>query len=103
MTTPVDPETLKRLQKIPNVGPAISRDLAGLGIARVEDLRGRDPDDLFHELCRQDGVCPDPCMHDVLTAVVAFANGEPSRPWWEFTPARKARTTAIAPPELIDR
>jgi hypothetical protein len=97
MTTAADPEILKRLQTIPNVGPAISRDLAGLGIACVEDLRGRDPDALYHELCRQDGVCPDPCMHDVLTAVVAFANGDPSRPWWEYTPARKARTTPITP------
>lgn len=24
-------------------------------------------------------------------AVVSYANGEPARPWWEFTPQRKAR------------
>ena len=103
MATTFDPETLKRLQTIPNVGPAISRDLAGLGIAHIDDLRGQDPDALYHALCHQHGACPDPCMHDVLSAVVAFANGEPSRPWWEFTPARKARTTPIAPSEMADR
>ncbi len=97
-----DTQTLKRLQRIPNVGPAISRDLLRLGIARIEDLADQDPDTLYHALCHLDGVCPDPCMHDVLTAVVAIANGEPARPWWAFTSARKARSTPIAPSALAD-
>lgn len=98
-----DREALKRLQQIPNVGPAISRDLVRLGISRIDDLVCREPDALYHALCRLDGVCPDPCMHDVLTAVVAIANGEPAQPWWAFTPARKARATPIRPTALANR
>lgn len=93
-----DPNTLKRLQQIPNVGPAISRDLVRLGIFQLDDLAGRDPDALYHALCRLDGARPDPCMHDVLTAIVAIADGEPAQSWWSYTPARKARSTPITPP-----
>ena len=33
----------------------------------------------------------DPCVRDVFAAVVSYAQGDPARPWWEFTPERKAR------------
>ena len=49
---------------------------------------------LYEQLCTVTGVRHDPCMRDVFAAVVAHANGEPARPWWEFTPARKARDAA---------
>lgn len=90
-----DREALKRLKRIPNVGPAIARNLIRLGVTRLEDLGGQSPDALYATLCRLDGACPDPCMHDVLTAVVAIADGEPAQPWWAFTPTRKARTTPL--------
>jgi len=84
-------EAARTLRQIPNVGPAIAGDLIRLGIRRVEDLRGRDPDALYDALCQLDGARHDPCVRDVFAAAVAFANGEPARPWWAFTPARKAR------------
>ena len=83
-----------RLRKIPNVGPRIAADLIKLGILRLEDAAGRDPDALYAALCAADGVRHDPCLRDVFAAVVAHANGEPARPWWAFTPARKARDAA---------
>jgi Pathogenicity locus len=84
-------EIIAELKQIPNVGPAIARDLRRLDIAGLNDLHGRDPDQLYDELCARDGVRHDPCVRDVFAAVVAIANGEPARPWWAFTPARKAR------------
>jgi Pathogenicity locus len=84
-------EIIAELKQIPNVGPATARDLRKLGIATLDDLHGRDPDQLYDELCARDGVRYDPCVRDVFAAVVAIANGEPSRPWWAFTPLRKAR------------
>ena len=30
-------------------------------------------------------------MRDVFAAVVSYAEGGPARPWWEFTPQRKAQ------------
>jgi hypothetical protein len=79
------------LRAIPNVGPVIAGDLIRLGITRLEDMAGRDPDHLYYALCDLDGRRHDPCMRDVFAAVVAYANGEEARPWWTFTPARKAR------------
>ena len=84
-------EAEARLRAIPNVGPAMARDLIKLGIARLDDAAGRDPDELYRRLCALDGVRHDPCVRDVFAAVVAHANGEEARPWWAFTPERKAR------------
>jgi hypothetical protein len=84
-------EAMTGLQEIPNIGPAMARDLVRIDILRLEDLLGKDPDALYHELCVVDGVRHDPCVRDVFAAAVAYANGEPARPWWAFTPERKAR------------
>ena len=85
----------KQLQQMPNVGPATAEDLLRLGISRQDDLVGRDPAELYDALCRIDGVRHDPWVLDVLTAVVAYAEGGPPTPWWEFTPARKNREAAV--------
>jgi len=33
-------------------------------------------------------------VRDVFAAVVSYAEGGPARPWWEFTPERKAQEQA---------
>jgi hypothetical protein len=88
----MDERAIERtLKRIPNVGPAVAKDLIRLGIHAPEQLAGRDGDQLYDELCEQDGVRHDPCMRDVFASAVSFANGEPARPWWTFTPERKER------------
>jgi hypothetical protein len=82
------------LQEIPNVGPAIARKLARLDIASVEDLRGRDGEELFERLCALDARRHDPCLLDTFVAAVDYAGGGPARPWWEFSRERKARAAA---------
>jgi hypothetical protein len=84
-------EAMARLQEIPNVGPSMAEDLLKLGVSRLEDAAGRDPDEMYHELCALDAKEHDPCVRDVFAAVVSHAEGHPARPWWEFTPERKAR------------
>jgi hypothetical protein len=54
----------------------------------------RDPEKLFERLCALDGLRHDPCLLDTFVAAVAYAHGEPARPWWEFSRERKARTMA---------
>ena len=83
-------EVEARLCAIPNVGPATAGDLIRLGLTRLEDMAGRDPEELYTTLCRLDGVRHDPCVRDVFAAVVAYANGEEARPWWAFSAERKA-------------
>jgi len=84
-------EAVARLREIPNVGPKMATILLKLGVARLQDAAGRDPDDMYEKLCALDAKRHDPCVRDVLAAVVSQAEGHPARPWWEFTPERKAR------------
>jgi hypothetical protein len=79
------------LLTIPNVGRAIARKLDRLDIKTVDELRGRDPQELYDRLCLLDGRRHDPCLLDTFVAAVAFADGGPARPWWEFSRERKAR------------
>jgi hypothetical protein len=84
------------LTAIPNVGPAVARKLLALDVRELDDLRGRDPDELFERLCAQDGRRHDPCLLDTFSAAVAYADCGPARPWWEFSRERKARAGAAA-------
>jgi hypothetical protein len=77
------------LEQLPNVGPAIAADLRLLGVARPEDLVGRDPYTLYEELCHVTGQRHDPCLLDVFLAAVRFMGGETARPWWAYTAERK--------------
>jgi hypothetical protein len=84
-------DTASALTAIPNVGPAIARKLRRLDVHGIEDLRGRDPVELFDRLCAMDGHRHDPCLLDTFVAAVAYADGGPARPWWEYSRERKAR------------
>jgi hypothetical protein len=84
-------EAVARLRAIPNVGPKIAAELVKLGVTRLEDAAGRDPDEMYHELRAIDAKRHDPCVRDVFAAVVSYADGGPARPWWEFTPERKVQ------------
>ncbi len=82
---------MTNLTEIPNVGPAVARKLERLDVAALEDLRGRDPQELFERLCALDGRRHDPCLLDTFVAAVDYADGAPARPWWEYSRERKAR------------
>jgi hypothetical protein len=82
------------LEQLPNVGPAIAADLRLLGVARPEQLRGRDPYVLYEELCRVTKQRHDPCLLDTFIAAVRFMEGDPARPWWAYTAGRKKELAA---------
>jgi hypothetical protein len=79
------------LKALPNIGPAVAKMLMRLGVERPADLRGQDPEQLFHRLCDLDGRRHDPCLLDTFVAAVDHANGAPARPWWSYSRARKNR------------
>ena len=91
-----DRVVLRALQTMPNVGPAMAEDLLRLGIRSPEDLIGRDPNEMYDELGRLDGIRHDPCVRDVFAAVVSYAETGQAAPWWHFTPIRKARDRGTA-------
>jgi hypothetical protein len=84
------------LEDLPNIGPAMGRDLRRVGVRAPHELRGRDPYALYDELNRRTGVRHDPCVLDTLIAVVRFADGGPAQPWWAFTAERKRALAARA-------
>ena len=77
------------LEDIPNVGPSIAADLCQLGISTPADLPGRDPNEMYGELCRITGQHHDPCLLDTFIAAVRYMKGEPKTPWWKYTAERK--------------
>ena len=78
------------LADLANVGPATVGDLHLLGITTVAQLRRRDAYRLYDELCRRTKQVHDPCVIDVFLSAIDQSNGGPRRPWWHFTPLRKA-------------
>jgi hypothetical protein len=79
------------LTSIPNVGPRIAADLERLGIHEPDNLRGRDGDQLYDELCGSDGIRHDICVRDAFVAAVAFVETGDARPWWMHSRERLAR------------
>lgn len=83
-----------RLTDIPNVGPAMARDLRTLGIELPQQLIGLDPLKMFTDLCTLTGKRHDPCVIDVFIAAVRFMEGAPARKWWHYTVERKKLVAA---------
>ncbi|MEV7039462.1 helix-hairpin-helix domain-containing protein [Amycolatopsis sp. NPDC051061] len=79
----------KELLKLANIGPAMVRDFARLGITEPAQLAGQDAVELYERLCEIDGVRHDPCVLDTFMSAVDQADGAPPRPWWTYTPERK--------------
>ena len=87
--TKVRRDRLLALTDLPNIGPAMARDLHLLGFERSEQLAGQNPQALYDRLCELTGVRQDPCVLDVFVSVTRFMDGEEPRPWWHYTPERK--------------
>lgn len=82
------------LRDLANVGLATLRDFETLGIRTVAQLAKQEPFALYRKLCRVTGARHDPCVMDVMIATIAEAQGRGARPWWHYTPQRKARLAA---------
>ena len=91
-TTKVKAKTFKEVKKfqdIPNVGPAMARDFALLGLHKPTDLINKNPLTLYSKMCKISGVRQDPCVLDTYIAVIDFMNGTPAKPWYSYTKRRK--------------
>lgn len=76
------------LQEIPGVGPSLAADLRLLGVEKIAELRGRDPEQLYAELEDRVGGHVDRCVLYVFRSSVYFA--EQTQPdleltrWWNW-------------------
>jgi hypothetical protein len=81
---------VKQLENLPNIGKSISADLRKIGIERPDQLKFREPLEIFNELANVMGHRHDPCVLDVLISAKKFLNGEPAQPWWNYTDERRS-------------
>jgi hypothetical protein len=88
-------QEVERFEDIPNIGPAMARDFALLGLRTPNELLKQDPLRLYKEMCRISGRRQDPCVLDTYMAAIDFMNGAPARPWFSYTKIRKSRYADI--------
>ena len=80
------------LEDLPNIGKALAAYLRLIGINSPKELVGKDPFQLYENLCTVTDERHDPCVIDVFMSVVHFMEGGTSLPWWSFTKERKKLT-----------
>ncbi len=80
------------LVRIPGVGPSIASDLYLLGVREMAELRGRNPEALYSELCRETGRHVDRCVLYVFRCAVYYASEPNPHPemlkWWNWKDQR---------------
>lgn len=79
------------LETIPGVGPRTAEDLRELGVDRVEDLIGQDPEEMYARLVVHQGPS-DRCNLYVYRCAVYFAEGgrqERLLKWWSWKDAAR--------------
>jgi len=82
---------IKNLQDIPNVGKMIEKNFILLGIKEPIELIGKDPYQMYSDLCNVTCKQQDPCVIDVFISAVRYMEGGPAKKWWEFTKERKGK------------
>jgi hypothetical protein len=86
--------SLKELRSIPGVGKSIANDFFNIGIRKVSDLKGHDPDLLYDLSNRFAGTVQDRCLLYVFRCAVYFAstpeeNQEKEKlQWWNWKDIR---------------
>jgi hypothetical protein len=80
--------TYSDLLSIPGVGPSLEGKLRELGINTVTDLRGRDPEKMYRDLCDLKGKHVDRCVLYVFRCAVYYAGSSTHDPallkWWNW-------------------
>ena len=80
------------LREIPGVGARMEAHFKNIGVNCVEDLAGRDPEELFEQNCCVKGFRDDPCALYVFRLAVYYAESPERDPaklkWWYWKDKR---------------
>ena len=83
-------QAIKDLRRIPGVGISIANDLWNIGIIAVDQLKGRDPMELFEQSNKYANTVQDRCLLYVFRCAVYFAETPPEEydfeklKWWNW-------------------
>jgi hypothetical protein len=72
---------------IPGVGKSISKNLQDIGIKEVDDLKNRDPEELYQLSNKQVGFIQDRCLLYTFRCAIYFAEGgrdQEKLRWWNW-------------------
>jgi hypothetical protein len=67
-------ETIARLRMIPSVSEKCARGLYLLGIREADDLKGKDPTELYSKLRERKDFYAEPCMLNMIKIAVGLVN-----------------------------
>jgi hypothetical protein len=77
------------LTQIPYVGKSIAEDFRKIGILTIPDLVGKDPEEIYNNICAVQGCRVDRCVLYVCRSAVYFAENPAPDPeklkWWNWT------------------
>jgi len=86
-----DINALMEFQSIPSLGHNFARELMDQGYYSLEQLKGKDPVELFHAYEKHCGAWADPCVEDSYRLLTYYIETrDESKRWWHFTEERKA-------------
>lgn len=85
-------KNIKKFLDIPNVGKAIEKDFILIGIKEPLELIGKDPYEMYDDLCKYTSRKHDPCVIDVFISAVRYMEGGSPEKWWHFTKERKQKS-----------
>jgi len=83
------------LLTLKNVGPATLHDLNLLGIEHIEQLKDKNPDELYERIQQITGTKHDPCVWDVFAAIIHEAKTGEKLPWWRWSRVKAVRVTSF--------
>jgi nucleotidyltransferase/DNA polymerase involved in DNA repair len=76
------------LTQIPYVGNSTANDLKSIGIKKISDLKGKNPEELYSQICAKQGYQIDRCLLYVCRSSVYFAENKNPDPeklkWWNW-------------------
>lgn len=81
----------EELEIIPGIGPSMAADLKSMGLAKVSDLVGKDPEALYETFEARAGTHIDRCVLYAYRCAVYYAEGglEPEKlKWWNWKDRR---------------
>lgn len=84
----MEKQSLKELQIIPGVGKSVAKNLYDIGIKKVSDLKGKDPEKLYQKSNKLVGALQDLCLLYTFRCAVYFAESTNPNPellkWWNW-------------------